>query len=66
MITCSMNEHDLMNYGIVARPLLLKDVVPWKGLPFGRDEPKRIYTRPSDRAVKGVQEAHWDVVASPE
>ena len=49
-----MNKHDLMNYGIVAWPLLLKDVVPWQGLPFGRDEPKIIYTRASDRAVKGM------------
>lgn len=43
-----------------------KIFVPWHGLPFGQVEPKMIFTRTSDRAVKGVQEAHWDVVVSPE
>lgn len=45
-----MIEFDLIIYGIVARTLLCHD----KGLPFGRVEQKMIYTRASDRAVKGL------------
>ena len=62
----SDDKFNLMIYGTMTQPLLLKDVVPWRGWSFGWVEPKMIFTRASDRAVKGVLKAHWDVVVSPE